>query len=405
MPRTRLTWGRSRGVACLLPGVRVHPTPVAYSGLAVILKHTTTYPGKERTLICALICREPDKLRIVNCHDEVVEVVRNSFAEAGLSAEYYAKSQATCAFKISGFPFVRNWTSEEKSIKISRALALVVEKLQGLSWNLVTSTDVAKTNTNSCLFFQKIKMETSSSNYASNGRIFTFAPSSSSNILLIDVPRDIETQIVQAVRDTHGVDSHKITEDAHITSKISLEGWFNWFSTGGDQAISLRKMLLEVIQVARKHKYDLISNLNTKGTTDSMLFQHNPNLSDFSQEDMFILSLNRNDRIRLISAPDYIVTSAEEVVASSWDKGIQENEAKEGFHELKLRGTPWWAIGEDAIKSRFLIINMIAKFQALGWEVAATLDVSRRLNDKTMFVFRKNLKVRLVTTYIGNKIM
>ena len=89
------------------------------------------------------------------------------------------------------------------------------------------------------------------------------------------------------------------------------------------------------------------------------------------------------------------------MVTSSWDKGIQENEAKEGFHELKLRGTPWWANWEDAIKSRFLIINMIAKFQALGWDVAATLDVSRRLNDKTTFVFRHNLKASLVSTYIG----
>ena len=346
---------------------------------------------------CALICREPDRLRIVNTHDEVVEVVRNAFAEAGVEAEYYAKSQGSSAFKISGFPFVRrSWDSEEKAIKIKRTLALVVERLQGLSWSLVTSTDVAKKNTNSCLFFRKIKMETLSS----NGKIFTFAPSSNSDILLVDVPRDIETQIVQAVRDTHGVDSHKITEDdggSHLTSKISLEGWFNWHATG-DQAISLRKMLMEVIQVARKHKYDLICNLNTKGTTDSLMFQHNPNLSDFRQEDMFIMSLNRNDRIRLISAPDYIVTSTADVVTSYWDKGIQENEAKEGFHELKLRGTPWWADGESAVKSRFLIINMIAKFQALGWEVAATLDVSRRLKDKTMFVFRHNLKVELAST-------
>ena len=342
---------------------------------------------------CALICREPDRLRIVNSHDEVVEVVRTSLAEAGVEASHYAKSQATSAFKISGFPFVRNWSSEDKSVKITRALALVVEKLQALSWSLVTSTDVAKQNTNSVLFFQKIKMESPSS----NGKIFTFAPSSNSDILLLDVPRDIETEIVQAVRDTHGVDSHKITEDdggANVSSKISLEGWFNWYATS-DQAISLRKMLLAVIQVARKHKYDLICNLNTKGTTDSLMFQHNESLTDFRQEDMFIMSLNRTDRLRFISAPDYIVTSAAEVVTSSWDRGIQENDAKDGFHELKLRGNPWWADGEDAIKSRFLVINMIAKFKALGWEVAATMDVSRRLQDKTMFVFRHNLKVNI----------
>ena len=82
-------------------------------------------------------------------------------------------------------------------------------------------------------------------------------------------------------------------------------------------------------------------------------------------------------------------------MTSSWDKGIQENEAKEGFHELKLHGTPWFASGTDAIKSRFLIINMIAKFRALGWEVAATLDVSRRLNDKTVFLFRHNMEVQI----------
>ena len=121
------------------------------------------------------------------------------------------------------------------------------------------------------------------------------------------------------------------------------------------------------MKVARKHKYDMICNLNTKGTTDSLMFQHNESLSDFRQEDMFIMSLNREDRLRFISSPDYIVTTAMEVVTSSWDQGIQENEAKEGFHELKLRGYPWWADGTDAIKSRFLIINMIAKFLALGW--------------------------------------
>ena len=341
---------------------------------------------------CAILCREPDRLRIVNSHDEVVEVVKICLTEAGVESEYYAKSNASSAFKISGFPFMRNWSSEEKSIRISRALALVVEKLQDASWHLVTSTDVAKKNTNSCLFFRKIQTETTSS----NGKIFTFAPSSDSNILLIDIPREIEREIVQAVRDFHGIDSHKITEDdggISVSSKIGLEGWLAAWRATGDQAISIRKMLLEVIRVARKHKYDLISSLNVKGTTDSLMFQYNSALSDFHQDDMFIMSLNRHDRLRLISAPDYIVTTAAELVTKHWEKGIQENEAKDGFHELKLRGTPWWADGESAVKSRYLIINMIAKFRSLGWEVAATLDVSRRLNDKTMFVFRNNPKV------------
>ena len=150
---------------------------------------------------CALFCRDTSyesRFRIVNSHNEVVEVVRTSFADVGEEVVFYAKSQASCAFKISGSPFDRFTDKSDKSIRISRALVLVVQKLQGLSWSLVTSTDVAKKFTNSCLFFRKIQIETPSS----YGRIFTFVPSGGSKILLVDVPRDIETEIVQAVRDT-----------------------------------------------------------------------------------------------------------------------------------------------------------------------------------------------------------
>ena len=52
-----------------------------------------------------------------------------------------------------------------------------------------------------------------------------------------------------------------------------------------------------------------------------------------------MMSLIRQDRLQFISAPVNIVTSAPEVT-SSWDKGVQENETKEGFHKLKLRGSP-----------------------------------------------------------------
>ena len=179
-----------------------------------------------------------------------------------------------------------------------------------------------------------------------------------------------------------------------MTSKIKLKGGFNWTDTE-DKTISLHKMLLEVIQVARKEKFYMISNLNTNEITDSLMFQYNESLSDFRQQDMFIMSLNRKYRLRFISAPDYIMTSAADVVTSSWDKGIQKNKAKDGFHELKLRVTPWWEDGKGAVKSRFLIINMIAKFRALGWEVATTLDVSRTLKDKCIFVFRRNLEVEI----------
>ena len=55
-----------------------------------------------------------------------------------------------------------------------------------------------------------------------------------------------------------------------------------------------------------RHNYALTANINTKGKTDSLFFQHNMTLYG-SPEDMFILSLNEDDKIRLIRAPDYII--------------------------------------------------------------------------------------------------
>ena len=173
-------------------------------------------------------------------------------------------------------------------------------------------------------------------------------------------------------------------DDVILTSKLSLKG-YSWAATGG-LAIAIRKMILQVIKVARSHKYELVTNLNIKGTTDSLLFQHKRSLLD-NPEDMFIMSLNRNDRLRLIGAPSYIELMTEEIISHNWgEQGVGEYA---GSFEVKLYGTPWWSDGEDTVKSRNVIALLLAKFKSLGWEVGATVDVSRKLQDKTVFIFRQ----------------
>ena len=58
--------------------------------------------------------------------------------------------------------------------------------------------------------------------------------------------------------------------------------------------------------------------------------------------------------------------------------------------EYKLGGTPWWAEGELAVDSRRLIGSLIASLKFSGWEVAGTVDISRQLEDKTVFLLRQS---------------
>ena len=131
----------------------------------------------------------------------------------------------------------------------------------------------------------------------------------------------------------------------------------------------------------------MVVNIDTKGTTDSLFFQEKPCLFG-SPEDMFIMSLNRYDRLRLIDAPEHMEKVMEDVAQKHW--GVKSTQKYCEAHELTLSGHPWFVdSGEEAIKTRILIGNLIMTFKSKGWEVAATLDVSRKLDDKTVFVFRQ----------------
>jgi len=308
----------------------------------------------------------------------------------GVKFKLYYKSNATCAFKFDNIVFQANGCGQEKTIAIKKAFAQIFEDLQKISWHIIISTDIGKIDTNSCIFLRKIVVvdERKVKKLHREGNIFTFSPSGHSNILLLDVPSNVEKELVDAIKSNINVKNYELIENregALITSKLSMSG-FAWAATGGN-AISIRKMILDVIETARKYKFELVTNINLKGTTDSLMFQHKMSLQSGS-EDMFAMSLNRNDRLRLICAPSYIVTACEEVLSQHW--GIQGCKQKESdCYEFKLYGNPWWADGESAAKSRFLIATIISKFKSVGWEIGATVDVSRKLNDKTVFIFRQ----------------
>ena len=69
---------------------------------------------------CALLCREPDKLYLINSQPAVVTVIERCLAMSSLEYRLYTKSSNTTAFKLKGWPFTKGCCSggEEKTIKI-----------------------------------------------------------------------------------------------------------------------------------------------------------------------------------------------------------------------------------------------------------------------------------------------
>ena len=86
---------------------------------------------------CALVCRDPNRLRVVNAHPEVVAVIERCLEAYSLDYDLYFKSKATCAFKLHSQPFRKSGCSEDKTIKI-KEIYISILALSGCNIKYIT---------------------------------------------------------------------------------------------------------------------------------------------------------------------------------------------------------------------------------------------------------------------------
>ena len=145
--------------------------------------------------------------RIVNAHQEVVDAFETSLNNSQISFTFYTKSNTSCAFKFWGKPFesksgAAELAESDDNILYVKALAKIIEKLQTLSWHVVASSDLTKKGSNSTIFFRKISVvdQDKINKLKRVGNIFTFCPSGQNELLFMNVPMEIEKELVEAVR-------------------------------------------------------------------------------------------------------------------------------------------------------------------------------------------------------------
>ena len=75
---------------------------------------------------CALLCREPDKLYLINSQPAVVTVIESCLAMFSLEYRLYTKSSSTTAFKLRSSPFRKGGCSEGKTIRIKERSFIIL---------------------------------------------------------------------------------------------------------------------------------------------------------------------------------------------------------------------------------------------------------------------------------------
>ena len=104
----------------------------------------------------------------------------------------------------------------------------------------------------------------------------------------------------------------------------------------------------------------------------------------------FTISLNSNDLLRVIDAPESLIPTIRDIIQTSWYRGIQGVLRYAGSWEFKLKGTPWWADGQETVEARILILKLMEMLHAVGWSPIASIDSSRKVTDKSSLIFRQS---------------
>ncbi|KAG4071485.1 hypothetical protein HA402_011639 [Bradysia odoriphaga] len=205
-------------------------------------------------------------------------------------------------------------------------------------------------------------------------------------IRLIGLPVDVINAIRTAITSSWGPLQNE--EDYHGAYEFKLKG-YPWCGQS-DDAVYCRRLLAAVLKTMAQFGWNLLQAADVSkkpNDKDTMFFEKG--IPDPDAE-LFAMSFNMNDRIRIIDAPTF-TGCVEDALQSQWPNGIQHKEDYYGSIEYKLSGNPWWADGSETVYCRMLLCQIIANVRSKGYKLYGSIDITVGVEgaDLETWIFRR----------------
>ncbi|KAF9426269.1 hypothetical protein BGZ94_006750 [Podila epigama] len=209
----------------------------------------------------------------------------------------------------------------------------------------------------------------------------------SDKIRLIGTPPEITQPMRTAILTSWGTIQRERNYFGAHEFKMLGNPWFGQ----SEEAVKSRKLITAVLRVMANFGWNLIQAADVskkQGDKDSLFFEPGP-VQD-PQAEMFSISFNRWDRIRVIDAP-HAVPFVKQAIQTQWKFGIQREKIYAGAQEFKLAGTPFFADGAEAVYIRLLLSQVLANLKAQGYKLYTSVDISAGADgeDVESWVFRR----------------
>ena len=284
-------------------------------------------------------------------------------------------------FKLKGNPF-NECSSRDQAIQGRKLTSHLLQRLYNNGLKLLISSDFAQTTDFATWLFHREQTVPAQFPFACIG------VSGYDKLQFINFPQNLHKTLENVVERNwpQTIQDTKIIGDV---LQIKLKGT-PWSSLGGAENIQSKTLIKALLNELDMRQWILYGSSNLRGNADALFFRYDPAIpSDGSRLAGFVISLNRNDRLRLIDAPPDVVECAKRTIAQTWSRGIQQEKQKFNAYEFKLAGTPWWADGEMSVDTRLFMCKLFEAFLTIGWRVQIAIDLTRKLNDKSILTFQR----------------
>ncbi len=310
-------------------------------------------------------------------------ILKTSEAAGGKQVEVSNTFGAT-KLKFSGRPFgLQNGVDDATLAKVFAVKAF--EEIYALGYDFIGSADLSRILDHGTWFFTKGQYVE-----RQKKRFVCISPGGFDKLIVSQGDESIVSAVTGAIKEAWALgiqnENSRKTKYGNV-HEFKLRG-NPWAETGAEAAMC-RRLLLNIIGSMGQLQWKLLASTNLKGGIDAMLFVYDEKFSA-SPKDYAMLSLNRQDRLRLIKFDESIRPIVKQSIMNRYQQKTPSEQVYHQAYEFKLKGYPFACSGDASVASRRLICDVLADLSKSGWECIDTMIITRRLTDKSVFIMQRS---------------
>lgn len=202
----------------------------------------------------------------------------------------------------------------------------------------------------------------------------------SDKIILVDFPSMLVALVKRAIEDgwRQGIQRERTWNESFATAhEFKLFG-YPWHGSGED-AIHSRLLLLSILKKMAQSGWKLLAPVDaskSQGSKDALFFEYIG--VSVPGVDMFAISMNRSDRLRVIGAPSCspVSNTIRDAIKKHYPPGIQRSGQYYNVPEFKLAGYPWRGTFADVLYGRRALAGIMQELSHIGYKLYTSADIS-----------------------------